>query len=194
MVTSTVGEPIAFPSLVTGTLVAAYHVRARRSGRVPVTAMWTIPTLISVCEPKVYEQPYSLNVFLVEVICKMIDVFFIFVLSFSMLIKFGLTSRITVELFRILTSAVSPLFSRVILVANQTLTIVCFIRLCETSSVLWTVMCSTGTRIFPYQEKLSLVHVCEIFYKCGLLLLFKKSILYRFVWEYLQKHRTPSPS
>lgn len=78
----------------------------------------------------------QLNVFLVEVICKMIEVFFIFVLSFSMLIKFGLTSRITVELFRILTSAVSPLFSRVILVANQTLTIVCFIRLCETSSVL----------------------------------------------------------
>lgn len=153
MVTSTVGEPIAFPSLVTGTLVAAHQVRARRSGRVLVTAMWTIRTLISVCEPKVYGQQYSLSVgFLVKVICNMIEDFIIFI------ILIGLTSPVTVELFRILTSAVCPLFSRVILVANQTLTLMCFIRLCETSSVLWTVVCSLGTWVFPYQENFRFVY------------------------------------
>lgn len=146
MVTSTVGEPIAFPSLVTGTLVAAHQVRARRSGRVLVTAMWTIRTLISVCEPKVYGQQHSLSVFLVKVICNMIEDLIIFI------ILIGLTSPFTVELFRILTSAVCPLFSRVILVANQTLALVRVIRLCETSSVLWTLVCSLGTWVFPYQN------------------------------------------
>lgn len=150
--TSTVGEPIAFPSLVTGTLVAAHQIRACGSGRVLVTAMWTIRTLISVCEPKVYGQQYSLGVFVVKVICNMIEDFIIFI------ILIGLTSPVTVELFRILTSAVCPLFSRVILVANQTLTLMCFIRLCETSSVLWTLVCSLGTWVFPFQENFSLVY------------------------------------
>lgn len=186
MVTSTVGEPIAFPSLVTGTLVAAHQVRARRSGRVLVTAMWTIRTLISVCEPKVYGQQYSLSVFVVKVICNMIEVLIIFI------ILIGLTSPITVELFRILTSAVCPLFSRVILVANQTLTLMCFIRLCETSSVLWTVVCSLGTWVFPFQENFSLVS--EIFKWCNLFIIQEINGTLRKFWEYLQKQRTPSPS